>query len=136
MDWPYGAHASTFGGNPVACAAAIETFNMLEEGLLEHVRKLGAYMHKRMESWVKKYKHVGRVQGKGLMIGIGIVHDKKNNAANFEKRNRIIDAAFRHGLLILGCGPAAIRLCPPLVLSKTQADWGMDVLERIIKKLS
>ncbi len=136
MDWPYGAHASTFGGNPVACAAAVETFNLLEKGLLEHTRTLGAYMHKRMQGWVKKYKHVGRVQGKGLMIGLGIVYDKKDNIAHFALRNKIVEACFKKQLLILGCGPAAIRLCPPLVLSKTQADWGMDVLEECIRKLS
>ena len=68
------------------------------------------------------------------MIGLGIVHNKKDCIADFATRNRIIDECFKKGLLILGCGPAAIRLCPPLVLSKTQADWGMDVLEGVVAR--
>jgi 4-aminobutyrate aminotransferase len=129
MQWTPGAHASTFGGNPVAIASSLATIELLEAELMDNARRLGERMLSRMREWPKRFAHVGRVQGLGLMIGFELVKDQASKERYPELRDRIEQMAFERGLLILGCGPNSIRLCPPLVINEDQADFALDTLE-------
>ena len=133
MDWVPGSHASTFGGNPVCIAASLATLDLLENQLIANAASVGAHMMKRIKTWVDKYEIVGDVRGLGLMIGIEIVKDKKTKAIAGKERDRIVDKlCFERGVLMLGCGETTIRLSPPLIITKEQADIAMDVLEECI----
>ncbi|HZQ53357.1 MAG TPA: acetyl ornithine aminotransferase family protein [Bryobacteraceae bacterium] len=136
MNWPPGAHASTFGGNPVSIAAALTTIELLEENLIQNAAKIGAYMLDRMGAWPQRFRHVGDVRGLGLMIGVEFVRDQETKERAPEIRDRLEALAFEHGLLILGCGPNSIRLCPPLVITRDQADFAMDTLEQCLATIS
>jgi len=133
MNWPPGSHASTFGGNPVAVAASIATIELLESTLLDNAAQMGAYMRARMDAWPSRFAKVGDVRGLGLMIGIELVRDKETKEKAAEERDRVIQMAFRRGLLILGAGDNVIRLSPPLTINRDQADFAMDVLEECIQ---
>jgi 4-aminobutyrate aminotransferase len=135
MTWAPGAHASTFGGNPVAVAAALATIDLLEEALIENARRIGAHMMARMREWPQRFSRVGEVRGLGLMIGIELVADKRTRERAPELRDRAVRLAFEHGLLILGAGPNSLRLSPPLVITRDQADFAMDVLESCLRQL-
>jgi 4-aminobutyrate aminotransferase len=129
MTWPPGAHASTFGGNPVSCAAALVTIRLLEEGLIENAARTGQYMRERMLSWPKRFPSVGDVRGLGLMIGVELVKDQQTKERAPELRDRVVDLAFERGLLILGAGDNTLRLCPPLIVTRDQCDFALDTLE-------
>jgi 4-aminobutyrate aminotransferase len=135
MNWGPGAHASTFGGNPVSIAAALATIDLLEEGLMENARVMGDYLMSRLRSWPERFRHVGNVRGIGLMIGIEIVRDQATKERAPELRDRLEALAFERGLLILGCGPNSIRLCPPLVITPKQCDCAIDTLEECLRAL-
>ena len=133
MDWKPGAHASTFGGNPVCIAAALATLDVIEkEGLLRNSQEVGDHMRKRMADWPKKHKIVGDVRGRGLMIGVEIVKDQATREYGVSERDRIVESAFERGVLFLGCGPSTIRIAPPLIVTKDEADVAMDALEESI----
>jgi 4-aminobutyrate aminotransferase len=133
MDWVPGSHASTFGGNPVAIAAALATLDVIEkEHLLENSQHVGNHMLKRMADWPAKLRLVGDVRGCGLMIGVEIVKDKVTKEYGHAERDRIVEMAFDRGVLFLGCGPSTIRLCPALVVTREEADVAVDVLEACI----
>jgi 4-aminobutyrate aminotransferase len=133
MDWVPGSHASTFGGNPVAIAAALATLDVIEkEHLLENSAKVGKHILSRMADWPSRLKLVGDVRGRGLMIGVDIVKDKVTKEYGNAERDRIVEMAFEKGILFLGCGPSTIRLCPPLVVTKEEADVAVDMLEECI----
>jgi 4-aminobutyrate aminotransferase len=133
MDWVPGSHASTFGGNPVCIASALATLDVLEGEAIANAAKIGDFMKQRIQTWVDKYEIVGDVRGMGLMIGIEIVKDKKTKAVAGKERDRIVDQlCFERGVLMLGCGETTIRLSPPLIITKEQADIAMDVLEECI----
>jgi len=133
MTWPPGAHASTFGGNPVACAAALATIGLLEEGLVENAARMGAHLMDRLREWPARFRVVGDVRGLGLMIGIELVRDRGARERAPELRDRVVELAFRRGLLVLGAGENAIRLCPPLVITRDQCDFAIDTLEECLK---
>lgn len=133
MRWTPGAHASTFGGNPVAIASSLATISLLERELLDNAREVGGYMLDRMRDWPRRFRHVGRVQGLGLMIGFELVRDQQSKERFPELRDRIEQMAFERGILILGCGPNSIRLCPPLVFTRDQASFCLDTLEVCLK---
>jgi 4-aminobutyrate aminotransferase len=136
MTWPPGAHASTFGGNPVSIAAALTTIELLEQELLDNATRIGNYMMDRMRGWIEKFSVVGDVRGRGLMIGFELIKDKASRERAPELRDKLEQLAFERGLLILGCGPNAIRLCPPLVITRDQADFAMDTLEDCVRSLA
>jgi 4-aminobutyrate aminotransferase len=129
MDWTPGAQASTFGGNPVAVAAALATMDLMEGGIIENAARVGAHIMERLREWPRKFANVGDVRGLGLMIGIEIVRDQRTKERAPELRGGIVQRAFEHGVLLLGAGESAIRLCPPLVITREQADFALDVLE-------
>ncbi len=135
MDWVPGSHASTFGGNPVCIAAALATMDVLEREAIKNAEVIGNYMMQRLKTWVNKHAMVGDVRGRGLMIGIEIVRDKKLRTLAGAERDRIVELAFEHGLLLLGCGETTIRLSPPLIITTEQADIAMDILEECIQKV-
>jgi len=133
MDWGAGAHASTFGGNPVAVAASLATIDLLERELIANAATVGGHILDRIRDWPARFPHVGDVRGLGLMIGIEIVHDQQSKDRAPELRNQIVEMAFERGLLVLGAGRSAIRLCPPLVITRDQADFAVDTLEECLK---
>ncbi len=135
MTWKPGAQASTFGGNPVAVAAALATIELLEESLMENARVMGAYLMERMAGWPERFPIVGDVRGLGLMIGIEIVRDRTSKERAPELRDRLEQMAFESGLLVLGAGPNTIRLSPPLVINREQADFAVDTLESCLTRL-
>ena len=134
MTWPPGAHASTFGGNPVACAAALTTIALLEEELVENAARMGAHLMDRLRDWPSRFPVVGDVRGLGLMIGIELVRDQATKEKAPELRDRVLDLAFRRGLLVLGAGDNTIRLCPPLVITRDQCDFAVDTLEACLRQ--
>ncbi len=134
MDWTPGAHASTFGGNPVAVAAGLATFDLLRDGLIEHAARMGDLIFRRTADWRERHKSVGDVRGKGLMIGIEFVRDQKTKEKAPELRNRVVHAAFEKGLLILGAGENSVRLAPPLIIDEEQADFAVRTLDACISE--
>ena len=133
MDWVPGSHASTFGGNPVCIAAALATLGVIErEHLLRNAAAVGEHMLQRMAEWPKKHKLVGDVRGRGLMLGVEFVKDKKTKEYAAAERDRIVELAFERGILFLGCGPSTIRIAPPLIVTKNEVDVALDVLEEAI----
>lgn len=132
MNWTPGAHASTFGGNPIACAAAMETIRLLEEKYILNAAQMGEYAMKRLAEWPRKHPLVGHVRGLGLMIGIELVKSQETRETNPEARKKIIERAYELGVLLLGCGESTVRLMPPLVVERDQMDFALDVLERCI----
>jgi 4-aminobutyrate aminotransferase len=132
MDWKPGAHASTFGGNPVSIAAALATIDLLERSYISNSARMGEFILKQIANWRERHKIVGDIRGKGLMIGIEFVLDQKTKEKAPELRNRIVQMAFEKGLLILGAGENSIRLAPPLVIDEEQADGAIRILDACI----
>src|SRR5581483_1524648 len=135
MNWTPGAHASTFGGNPVAVAASLATIDLLQRELIENSAAMGAFLQDRMRDWPERFPNVGEVRGRGLMIGIELVRDRKTKERAPDLRDRIEMMAFERGLLVLGAGPNSLRLCPPLVITADQAQFAVDTLESCLKAL-
>jgi len=133
MDWKPGSHASTFGGNPVAIAAALATMDVLEREGIANAAKVGEGTLKQLRGWLKTHPNVGDIRGRGLMIGIEIVKDQKTREAAPQLRDRIVDLAFERGLLILGCGETSLRLAPPLVVKQGEVDAALEILEECIE---
>ena len=132
MDWVPGSHASTFGGNPVCIAAALATLDVLEREGIRNADEVGRHIMQRLSSWPGKHRIVGDVRGRGLMIGVEIIKDKESKAPAGEARDRIVELAFERGVLFLGAGESALRIAPPLIVSKEQADIALDVMEECI----
>lgn len=135
MDWQPGAHASTFGGNPVSCAAALKTIELLEHNLIENAAAIGKVALERLKDIADKYEFIGDVRGKGLMIGIELVADKTSKQPVGDKRNAVVYEAFKQGLLLLGAGESTLRLIPPLVISDSEMQVGIDIIESALKKI-
>jgi 4-aminobutyrate aminotransferase len=133
MDWKPGSHASTFGGNPVAIAAALATIDILEREGISNAASVGGNMLDRLRTWTSKHRSVGDVRGRGLMIGLEFVKDQATREVAPQLRDRIVDLAFERGLLILGCGETSIRLAPPLVVKQQEADIALDILEECVE---
>src|ERR1051326_8303326 len=135
MTWKPGAHASTFGGNPVAVAASLATIELLETRLIRNAAEMGAHLLDRMSDWPARFRHVGDVRGLGLMLGIELVRDRESKVPAPELRDRVVTAAFERGLLVLGAGQNVIRLAPPLVITRDQAAFALDTLEACLHDL-
>jgi 4-aminobutyrate aminotransferase len=135
MNWVPGAHASTFGGNPVCIAASIATLGLIENQYMANAARMGDYIMKRTADWREKHKIVGEVRGKGLMIGIEFVRDQKTKEKANDLRNKLVQMAFHKGLLVLGSGDTTLRLCPPLLIDEAQADFALNTLEACITEL-
>jgi len=132
MDWHKGAHASTFGGNPVCIAAALKTIDLLENGLTENAQVVGDYLQKGLRALQEKYECIGDVRGLGLMVGVEFIEDEETNRPAPELRDRIEMACFNRGLIILGCGTSTIRWSPPLILTKENVDVALKIFDDAI----
>ncbi len=135
MDWKPGAHASTFGGNPVCVAAALVTMDLLETRFIENARRVGEFLLGRMAGWPGRHRIVGDVRGKGLMIGVEIVRDQKTKERAGDLREAIVGLAFEKGLLLLGAGENTIRIAPPLIIDEEQAAFAAQTLEVCISEV-
>ena len=135
MTWPPGAHASTFGGNPVAVAASLATIELLEQELIDNAGLMGARLMARLRDLPQRIPIVGDVRGLGLMIGIELVRDQKTKERAGDLRDKLVQMCFERGLLLLGAGPNTIRLCPPLVITKDQADFAAQTIEECLRLL-
>jgi 4-aminobutyrate aminotransferase len=133
MTWEAGSHGSTFGGNPVCCAAALATLDVVEESL-PHIQKMGERMLGHARRLQQKYPVIGDVRGRGLMIGMEFVKDRESREPNPDIIDRLTERAFRKGLLLLGCGKSTFRLAPPLILDEYDVDTGMGILEECLKE--
>src|SRR5438876_8616285 len=129
MTWPPGSQASTFGGNPVSVAASLATIEVLEKELVSNAAQVGEHMMNRMRSWPQRIANAGDVRGLGLMLAFELVKDKQTREPFPELRNRVVELAFERGLLVLGAGDSTVRLSPPLIFTKDQADFALGVLE-------
>ncbi len=136
MAWPPGAHASTFGGNPVAVAAALTTIELLKKELIDNAASVGAHLMAKLRDLPQRFPNVGDVRGLGLMIGIEMVKDQRTKERAPQLRDQLVQLCFERGLLVLGAGPNTIRLCPPLIITKDQADFAADTIEDCLTKMS
>ncbi|MBF2007419.1 MAG: acetyl ornithine aminotransferase family protein [Chlorogloeopsis fritschii C42_A2020_084] len=133
MTWPPGSHATTFGGNPVACAAALTTLQLLETGLMANASHMGELLQAGLTQLHESFPRISLPRGKGLMVAVDLL-DKEGNF-DPKLRDRIIQAAFLHGLLLLGCGKAAIRFSPPLVIDSDQIQIALSIFKEILSSL-
>jgi 4-aminobutyrate aminotransferase len=134
MDWEAGSHASTFGGNPVSCQAAMATIDLLENGLMENAVVQGERLMKALQELQQTYECMGDVRGKGLMIGVEFVEDRHTKAPATRLRAAVIRKAFEKGLLILGCGENSIRFCPALTVNRSEIECCLDIFEQTLKE--
>jgi len=132
VTWPKGAHGNTFGGNPIACAAALATIDLIQEEYMQNAVEVGEYTLDALEEIKLRHPSIGDVRGIGLMIGIEFVKDQNQKTPAEELRDRIVDLAFERGLLTLGCGKSVIRISPPLSINKNEIDEGLEILEEAI----
>ena len=132
MDWHKGAHASTFGGNPVCIAAALKTIELLQGGLVDNSATVGAYLEEGLNKLKDKYGVIGDVRGLGLMLGVEFVSDPDSLKPDPELRDRIEMECFNRGLIILGCGTSTIRWSPPLILTKENVDVALQIFDDAI----
>lgn len=134
--WGPGAHASTFGGNPVSCRAALAVLDELTKGgVLENCQHMGEYLQTELRSLLRKHPSIGDVRGMGLMIGVEFVSNRATRQPAPEYRDAIVRRCFESGLLLLGCGPSAIRVIPRLNVTKEEIDAGIAILDRVLTEL-
>ena len=134
MTWPPGSHASTFGGNPISCAAALATIDLLEGGLMENATKMGDLLRKQLTRLKEKHEAIGDVRGKGLMVGVDLVRNRATREADAELRNRVVQSCFYRGLLLLGCGRSALRFSPPLVINRQHIETAVGIVDAAIEE--
>jgi 4-aminobutyrate aminotransferase len=130
--WQPGSHGNTYGGNGLTCAVTYEVLSMVEEELMANAADVGAHLHQRLNELKERYPVIGTVRGRGLMIGVEFV-DPATRAPVKELADQIMEMAFRNGLLVLTCGASTIRFCPPLVLTREQADEAVELFELSIR---
>jgi 4-aminobutyrate aminotransferase len=135
MAWPPGAHASTFGGNPVSCAAALATITLLRSQLVANAADVGGHMKAGLASLAEKHPLIGDVRGRGLMIGVELVRDRQTKERATDERDAVVTAAFNRGLLVLGAGKNAIRFSPPLVLTRAEADTAVRIFDEALTEV-
>jgi len=129
MNWKPGAHASTFGGNPVCIAAALKTIELLQGGLVRNSEVTGAYLKAGLEKLMRKYECIGDVRGMGMMIGVEFVKDKQSKKEDPQLRDQVEVACFERGLILLGCGSNSIRWSPPLILTRENVDVALEIFD-------
>ena len=133
MDWKKGAHASTFGGNPVCIAAALKTVELLERELVSNAAEVGNYLKSGLQKLMSKHECIGDVRGMGLMLGVEFVKDKTSRQPDADLRDRVEMASYERGLILLGCGANSIRWSPPLILAKENVDVALEIFDDAIK---
>ncbi len=130
MDWPSGSHASTFGGNPVSCQAALATLELLEKGMMANAAARGEQLKQGLRGLRQQHANIiGDVRGLGLMVAMDLI---KNGSPDPSQRDHLVQVAFHRGLLLLGCGESAIRFCPPLCITESQVRTALGVLSNVV----
>jgi 4-aminobutyrate aminotransferase len=133
MDWPSGSHASTFGGNPVSCRAALATLDLLEAGYIRNAAERGDQLRAGLRKLMAEHRDVlGEVRGLGLMTAVDVIKDGDPAQPDPAHREDVIQACFRRGLLLLGCGESAIRFCPPLCVTAEQVETALGILGGVL----
>lgn len=132
MDWPSGAHGNTYGGNPVACAAALATLELIENGFMQNAAELGEYTLDALSEIQVRHPSIGDVRGKGLMVGIDFVKDKDTKEYAKKLRDRVVWNAFERGIVSFGCGESTLRISPALNISRDLLDESLTILEAAI----
>lgn len=132
MNWPPGSHASTFGGNPLSCRAALTTIDLLEREYMANAAARGEQLKKGLARLQQQFAVLGDVRGLGLMVAIDVVESRDPYTPNSALRDEMVQSAFRHGLLLLGCGESAIRFCPPLCITAEQVETALTILGRVL----
>jgi 4-aminobutyrate aminotransferase len=136
MDWEAGSHASTFGGNPLACAASMAVIEVIkEEKLLENAEKQGGYILKWLQDVKQEQGIVGDVRGKGLMIGVEFVEDKETKKAGADQAREVMIRCWRRGVAIVTCGVSTLRLVPPLTITRELVDSSLEIIGDVIKEV-
>ena len=136
MDWEAGSHASTFGGNPISCQAALVTIELLEEGLIDNAVIQGEYLMAGLREFQQSYECMGDVRGKGLMVAVEFVKDRESKEPAREWRNEIIKKAFQKGLLLLGCGENSIRFCPALTVTAEEINECLSIFDEVVREVA
>ncbi|HAF62807.1 MAG TPA: aspartate aminotransferase family protein [Anaerolineaceae bacterium] len=134
MTWPSGSHGNTFGGNPLACAAALKTIELIETQYLENAQKMGKIALEMLQDMQNDHPSIGDVRGKGLMIGVEFVKDRQTKEPAVDLRNEVVDQCFSKGLLTLGCGDSTIRITPPLCITEQEIREGLEIFSAAIKE--
>jgi 4-aminobutyrate aminotransferase len=134
-DWKGGAHGSTFGGNPVCCAAALATLDLVENGLMANAARLGGQLISGVRKLAENHEVIGDVRGKGLMVGMEFVKDRRTKEPNPEAARKLMETAFERGLLLLVCGKSVVRIAPPLVIDEIDIDRGLGLLGELLGAL-
>jgi 4-aminobutyrate aminotransferase len=134
--WKTGSHGSTFGGNPVCCAAALATLDLVERELMANAREQGERLIGAMRKLAGKYACIGDVRGRGLMIGLEFVKDRATREPDGELVHKLVEMAFQRGLLLLGAGRSALRLAPPLIIDSTDIDTGVQIIDECLAELT
>lgn len=132
VTWPMGAHGNTYGGNPLACAASLATIDLIENEYMANAVEIGAHMMDALEEIQMRHPKIGKVRGKGMMIGVELVEDPETKKPAKHLRDRTEELAFEHGLVVMGCGPSTIRMAPPLCLTQAEADEGLTIFEEAL----
>ncbi len=136
MEWPPGSHASTFSGNPVACAAAIASINYIKKKKLwKNAERLGKIGLKYLSELKEKYEFIGDVRGLGLMIGVEIIKNKERKEPDAKRYKKLLFDAFKKGLLLLGSGSTTIRIAPPLVITQEEFEKGLEIFSSVLEGL-
>jgi 4-aminobutyrate aminotransferase len=135
MTWPAGTHASTFGGNPVSCAAALVTIRLLQERLIANAADVGRHLIDGLTALMDRHQLIGDVRGRGLMVGIELVRNRDTKERATAERDAVVTAAFNRGLLVLGAGKNTIRFSPPLVLTRDQADAALGIFDQALSEV-
>ncbi|MBW2604796.1 MAG: acetyl ornithine aminotransferase family protein [Deltaproteobacteria bacterium] len=136
MDWEAGSHASTFGGNPVSCMAALSTIELLEEGLIDNAAVQGKGLMDGLAKLQQSHECMGDVRGKGLMVAVEFVKDRETKEPARTWRNDIIKHAFQKGLLLLGCGENSIRFCPSLTVNTAEIDKCLSIFDDVVREIA
>ena len=134
MKWEAGSHGSTFGGNPVCCAAALATLDLLEGGLMENARRMGERLLAGLQDLQARHQIIGDVRGLGLFVGIELVEDRKTKAPAKSLALQLEQRAFQKGLLLLQCGESVIRMAPPLVIDEVDVDTALRIFDECLSE--
>lgn len=133
MQWKPGSHGTTYGGNPVCVASALATLDLVQGGLMANAEKMGSYIFSKIADWPKRFKIVGDIRGKGLMVGVEIVRDQRTKERAGDLRDKVVTGAYQKGLLTLGSGENSIRMSPPLLIDQEQADCAIGIMEESLR---
>jgi 4-aminobutyrate aminotransferase len=137
MDWEAGSHASTFGGNPLACVAAVSVLEVIkEEKLLENAEKQGHYIMKWLQDAKEENEIVGDIRGKGLMIGVEFVENKQTKTPGTDQAREVMMKCWRRGIAVVTCGVSTMRLMPPLTITRELVDTTLTILGDAIKEVN